>query len=242
MGMCTRDGGVEKREGGREKGVGGYVHPEIRQRGDHGAVQSVRAPFPLFRQRAALRARDADGEEELDCAEPCRQNNHIMLPHLPVLQLDARLRNPPDPPRLQRRLLMPDRGVVLIADDHPLAPRIVPRRELLPQLRRIGDLPAHHIRAESAQHVRECGLSVRDRVVEGLAEVHHDRALAPAQRGEVAVEEALPIWHGAVFARDDPVGGALVDGQGFGDGENGGDDLGCCGACSPSVSVSISVG
>ena len=71
-----------------------------------------------------------------------------MLPHLPVLQFDPRLRNSLDAPRLQRRLLMPDRRIVLITDYNPLAPRIIPRREFLPQLRRIRNLLAHHIRAE----------------------------------------------------------------------------------------------
>lgn len=176
-----------------------------------------------------------DGEQEFDGAKSSRQDDHVVLVRLAVVELDAGFRDPLDLVGLEGCLRRRDGGIVVVADNDALAPGIVCWCEFRPHVRPVGDLRAHHVLTERAQHVCECGGAVGHGVVEGFAEVHHAGALAPADGREVAVDCAAEVRHGAVFARNDPVRGALVDGEVFGDWEDFGDDL--SGGCSCSLSV-----
>lgn len=138
-------------------------------------------------------ASDGDRVEKLDGAEPGRQDDHVVLVVLAVLHLDPGLCDPFDLVRLERGLRVRDGRVVVIGDDDALTPWVVVRGEFGPEFRLVGDLALHHVGAEGAQHVGEGGVAVGDGVVEGLAEVHHSCAHAPADGREVAVQCAFPV-------------------------------------------------
>lgn len=130
-----------------------------------------------------------------------------------------------DVPRLELRLWIRKRWVIIIADDHPLASRRVLRRQLLPQVLSAGDLRSESPGTPFSDLVCEGGRRVENCGVEGLAEVHLQRADAPADGREIAVDELAEGGDGPVEARDHPVGGTLVDGDGGRGRDDFGDDL-----------------
>jgi hypothetical protein len=86
-------------------------------------------------------------------------------------------------------------------------------------------------------HMGQIGVSALDYVVRVLADFHPHAAGEGQRAGDIFVYTPLQGRDGRVGSRDDPVGGALEDGDVFGDFGNLGQDLNGSAACNASLVV-----
>ena len=188
--------------------------------------------MPDVAQLSTVPASKFNRVQELRGLEPSRTNQQIVIRfdniRLAIFadNTDAVGPNTMDRSSLKRHVRQGKSRIVIVGNDDSLATGIVLRGQLLPQIRAVCELRLHQFFVLASELFCERVVAVYDGVVEGFAEVHHCRATAPADRWDVFVDAAPEGGYWGVAAGDDPIGGALEDGDAFGYFGDFGGDLG----------------
>lgn len=218
-----------------EVGVGAVEHAEVGEVGDGDAVEGVGAVGPDVGERAAVRAGDVDGVQELGGAEAGGVDQEVeslvcgeggVFVGLVVgggaaaaaVDDGAVVIDAADGAGFECDVGTCEGGIPVVGDEDALAADGVVGCESLAHVLVVVAFAGEGGEEFCAGVFLECGCPFgcfwrSDDGVEGFAEIHHTGADAGLDEGEVGIELLPPVGDVGIGSCDDPTGRALIDGQ-----------------------------